>query len=36
VTAPALFVFVPLLLLAAGAWAVNAHLRHLDRKATRR
>lgn len=35
-TGPELFVLGLLVVLCAGAWAVNAHLRHLDRKAARR
>jgi hypothetical protein len=30
-----LVVWLPLFLLAAGGWAINTHLRHLDRKAAR-
>jgi hypothetical protein len=34
--ATSLIAWLLLFLLAAGAWAVSAHLRHLDRKANRR
>lgn len=35
-TATSLIAWLPLFLLAAGAWAVSAHLRHLVRKDARR